>query len=212
MPTTITCGHVSLTHTKDKKVADRAQDEDGLAFGRDRYHQKHVRLTINGPASVVDVVKAGAVHVSFGYPDPAGICRIWLPYWVSDYQTLVILCSIVESAGFAPAPEVNASSMELLECANLVVRYGLGYKLKNWTKRMTEAEYHGLLAHCAICSGHASSFLCSECHKAMAATNEEEEGCCKCEPDPERMYDCNCGTNDSYCVKCEAYMPCPHCA
>ena len=211
MTTTIFCGHVSLTHTPVKLVADRVQDEDGLAFGRDYYHRKFVRLTISGPSSIVDVVKARAVDVSFGYPDPPNVCRIWLPYWVSDYQTLVNLCSIVEAAGFEQAPEVDASGMSLLECAYESVRYGLGYKKKNWTKKMTEAEYHGLLAHCAICSNHASSFLCGECQEAMAVTNEEEQKC-KCEPDLERMFDCNCGTNDSYCIKCKAYMSCEICA
>ena len=32
-----------------------------------------------------------------------------------------------------------------------------------------------------------------------------------CEPDPSRMFDCNCGTNDSYCVDCGKYMACEDC-
>ena len=32
-----------------------------------------------------------------------------------------------------------------------------------------------------------------------------------CEPDPTRTYDCNCGTNDSYCVDCGKYMACEDC-
>ena len=32
-----------------------------------------------------------------------------------------------------------------------------------------------------------------------------------CEPDPSRMFDCNCGTNDSYCVDCGKYMACVTC-
>ena len=32
-----------------------------------------------------------------------------------------------------------------------------------------------------------------------------------CVPDPTRMYDCNCGTNDSYCVDCGKYLACEEC-
>ena len=32
-----------------------------------------------------------------------------------------------------------------------------------------------------------------------------------CKPDPERMFDCNCGTNASYCINCGEHMDCPHC-
>ena len=30
--------------------------------------------------------------------------------------------------------------------------------------------------------------------------------------DPARMFDCRCGTGDSYCARCEEYLPCPECA
>ena len=30
--------------------------------------------------------------------------------------------------------------------------------------------------------------------------------------DPARMFDCGCGTGDSYCARCEEYLPCPECA
>ena len=33
---------------------------------------------------------------------------------------------------------------------------------------------------------------------------------CPCEPDPERTFDCNCGTTLSYCIKCGDLMDCPN--
>ena len=30
--------------------------------------------------------------------------------------------------------------------------------------------------------------------------------------DVERIFDCNCGTNDSYCAQCGEYLPCGECA
>ena len=199
-----TCGHVTVERTKDEN------NKDDLGYGYDRYSFEWVRVKVKGPSQIVDVIKTGAVDVSFGYPDPPDVCRVWVPYWISDYQTLVNLCTIIESAGFERAPEVDVSELELLAAAETAVRYGLGHGLKNWVKKMTEAEYRGMLEHCAICCGRASSFLCGECQQALAAM--DNKGCSKCEPDPERMFDCNCGTNDSYCVSCEAYMVCPHCA
>ena len=35
--------------------------------------------------------------------------------------------------------------------------------------------------------------------------------CVSCIPDPNRMFDCNCGTYDSYCVKCGSYIACVYC-
>ena len=35
--------------------------------------------------------------------------------------------------------------------------------------------------------------------------------CVSCVPDPTRMFDCNCGTHDSYCVKCGSYFACVMC-
>ena len=35
---------------------------------------------------------------------------------------------------------------------------------------------------------------------------------CKCRPDPSRMFDCDCGTGDSYCLYCLEYLPCQLCA
>ena len=32
-----------------------------------------------------------------------------------------------------------------------------------------------------------------------------------CVPDRTRMFDCNCGTNDSYCVDCGEVMKCEEC-
>ena len=32
-----------------------------------------------------------------------------------------------------------------------------------------------------------------------------------CVPDASRIFDCNCGTNDSYCVDCGKYMACEEC-
>ena len=207
-----TCGHVTVERTKDKAEAQEAGTEG--RFGYDRFGRKFVRITITGPASLLDVVKAGGMDMNYGFPwpeaDPPGVCRIWLPYWISDPQTLVNLCETMKAAGFKPAPEIDVSEKDLLDAANLQVRFGLGHGLKNWTKKMTEAEWHGMLEHCTICSGFASTFLCSECKEALAVTNEDAQ--CMCEPDPERMYDCNCGTNDTYCVSCEAYMPCELCA
>jgi len=135
-----------------------------------------MRVT-TGPASVVDVINTGAVDVSFGFPwaeaDPPGVCRIWLPYWISDPQTLVNLCETMKAAGFKPAPEIDVSEKDLLDAANLQVRFELGHGLKNWTKKMTEAEWNGMLGHCTICSGVASTFLCGECSDELAATSEK---------------------------------------
>jgi hypothetical protein len=33
-----------------------------------------------------------------------------------------------------------------------------------------------------------------------------------CRIDPSRMFDCLCGTNDSYCLVCEEPMSCVYCA
>ena len=35
--------------------------------------------------------------------------------------------------------------------------------------------------------------------------------CVSCIPDPNRVFDCNCGTYDSYCVDCGKYMVCEKC-
>ena len=213
--TTTTCGHVSVERTKDKATAQEA-GKDG--FGYDKYRREFVRITISGPASVVDVVKTEGVDMNYGFPwaeaDPPGVCRVWLPYWISDPQTLVNLREIMKEGGFEPAVEIDASEMELLTAVNLQARFGLGHGLKNWTKKMTEAEWHGMLEHCTLCSGYASSFLCGECVEELAAppVPPVQPPHSKCEADPERMFDCDCGTCDSYCVKCEAYMPCQQCS
>ena len=35
--------------------------------------------------------------------------------------------------------------------------------------------------------------------------------CVSCIPDPHRIFECNCGTHDSYCKKCGLYMACQEC-
>ena len=35
---------------------------------------------------------------------------------------------------------------------------------------------------------------------------------CEHETDPSRMFDCGCGTNDSYCINCFEPMHCSECA
>ena len=49
---------------------------------------------------------------------------------------------------------------------------------------------------------------------AFDAYRKENDITCiygRCKPDPERMFDCDCGTNASYCIKCGQPMDCPYC-
>jgi hypothetical protein len=50
--------------------------------------------------------------------------------------------------------------------------------------------------------------------KELLRDKEEggEAGECEHEIDQNRMFDCGCGTNDSYCIKCGEPMQCPECA
>ena len=52
--------------------------------------------------------------------------------------------------------------------------------------------------------------------KELLRDNEEgeegEAGVCEHEIDQNRMFDCGCGTNDSYCIRCGEVIHCPECA
>lgn len=110
-------------------------------FGYNSYSRQFYRLSIHGArASLVDVVKANGISVNFGYPDEPDICRLWLPYWISDSQTFLNLCRIITSSGFVPAAEVDVSEMKLVDASNTSVLFGLGHGRKNWTKSIKESD------------------------------------------------------------------------
>jgi hypothetical protein len=172
-----TAGPVTVERTSwdDAKAREQAGED---AFGWDAYRQECVRVNITSKPSIKDLADAGAARRTYGYPDPQGVCRVWL---LSNGRGInlhpaILTRDTMEPAGFKPAPEIDLASKnpdgswkyELLEAATISVTHGLGRGLPNWTKEMSPLECAPRSpkvdpAHCAF----SESTLISETISSM---------------------------------------------
>jgi len=152
---TTVSGNVTVIRTTWAKAV-----EAKMRFGWDYWAKESVRVTINGEASVADLIKSGAARINFAN----GECRVWLCAFIPDAQTRSnVDHMIMRPTGFAPAPELDTSHMQLLEATEAIKLYSIGKGLKNWTKQMTLAEYNKLMEVCCICCCVESNFTCLNC-------------------------------------------------
>ena len=141
-PVTVDC-----TSWDDAKAREQAGE---AAFKYVARKGECVRVIISSKPSINNLLDAGAARCTYGYPDPEGVCRVWLRSsgrGISLHPE-ILTHDTMEPAGFSLAPEIDIMAKnpdgtlkyETYEVTEIEDAHDLHCGLPNWTKKMSPLQ------------------------------------------------------------------------